>query len=141
MCVILMSVGCRKIKDSVSLSMMNNKSEIFVNLNIIQCNYKILGTKVCALTYKIIKQSDSFLLKDLRDSIDRPKVGQISQIEWKKSKNDQNFRDLLERKFQSWSSRILIFEITVIFDRFMVVLRSKFVINHIPNHFIFSAFS
>ena len=83
-----MSVGCRKIKDSVSLSMMNNKSEIFVNLNIIQCNYKILGTKVCALTYKIIKQSDSFLLKDLRDTIDRPKVGEKSQIECGKSKND-----------------------------------------------------
>ena len=74
-CVILISVGCRKIKDLVSLSMVNNKSEIFVNLNIIQCNYKILGTKVCALTYKIIKQSDSFLHKDFRDSLNRPKVG------------------------------------------------------------------
>ena len=74
-CVILMNVGCRKIKDFVPLSMVNNKSEIFVNLNIIQCNYKILGTKVCALTYKIIKQSDSFLLKDLRDRLERLKVG------------------------------------------------------------------
>ena len=81
--VILMSVGCRKLKTSFLCQWWTIKAGYLSIWILFSVTIKYWA-RYSALTYKAIKQSDSFLLKDHRDPLVKLKVGRKLEINFQK---------------------------------------------------------